>query len=236
MGGALAIKTAFLGRVPYERAYELQKALLEEISGETTGRITGCVLFLEHDPVITLGRSGAWEHLLKPLREIEKSGITVLETDRGGDITAHYPGQLITYPIMPLEAAGRNIHAYLRMLEETGIKAAAHYGIRAARRKGLTGVWVGRRKIMAVGLGFRRWVSYHGSAFNVWKDGGIFDLVVPCGLHGEGVTSVEELTGAAPPLAEAAAIMRECFEAVFDVETMETPAEEIWAAATRAGL
>jgi len=222
----LNVKTAFLGRVPYQDAWNLQKTLAEEVS---VLRDEGYILFLEHDPVITLGRSGTWDHLLQPKAAVEKMGVSLVECDRGGDITVHYPGQLVTYPILPMEHLRQNIHWFLRCLEDAGIRTAARLGIVAGRKQGLTGVWAGEKKIMAIGVGFRRWVSYHGTAFNVKKDPGIFDLIVPCGIKDKGVTSVEELTGALPALPEVASKMKASLQEVFGIRPVEVPSEEIWA-------
>ncbi|MBN1809519.1 MAG: lipoyl(octanoyl) transferase LipB [Planctomycetes bacterium] len=232
MDSSFTIKTAFLGRIPYEEAWDLQKVLLERVSMQ---RGTGYILFLEHDPVITLGRGGTWDHLVCARTGIEQMGISLVECDRGGDITVHYPGQLISYPIIPMEHLQRNVHWFLRSLEEAGIRAAALLGISGSRKTGLTGVWVGEEKIMAIGVGFRKWISYHGTAFNVFRDNGMFDMIVPCGIRDKGVTSIEAVMGNAPPLSEVAALMRSSMEEVFCVDTEEVPSEDIWATVSRHG-
>jgi lipoyl(octanoyl) transferase len=193
----------WLGRVDYEETWALQRDLaLRRARGETDDTL----LLLEHPPVYTTGRRSWRDRLLVPP---EALGAPLITVDRGGDITFHGPGQLIAYPIIGLGARPRGVQAYVRGLEEAVIRTVAGYGIEAAREDGLTGVWVGRDKISAIGVRVSRpggaaggWVTSHGLALNVTVDLAWFERIVPCGIAGRGVTSIERLLGFAPPLPE----------------------------------
>lgn len=167
------------GRTPYPEAFERQKAWVQRrINGEKADTL----IFTEHDPVYTIGmRSGSAAHLLWDPAKLAAQGITVAETNRGGDITYHGPGQVVGYPIMDISPA-RDLHAYLRFLEEVMIRALGILGLAANRRDGLTGIWLGQRKVAAIGVAVRRWVTYHGFALNVDPDLAHFDGIVPCGI------------------------------------------------------
>lgn len=167
-----------------------QDALLDGSSQDT-------LLLLEHTPTITVGRASTPSDLLRTREELRADGIDVVETDRGGEITYHGPGQFVAYPILNLENHGRDLHAYLRKLEETIIRTIARFGIDGHRDPGFTGVWVGNgneeRKIAAIGIKARRWVTMHGIALNVDNDLTPFRRdIVPCGIADRGVTSVAE--------------------------------------------
>ena len=179
------------GLVPYGRALAWQYALAgRRRAGETPDTL----LLLEHPPTITLGRRTRQEDLLTSPERLYAQGIAVVESDRGGEITYHAPGQLVGYPILDLREHGQDLHRYLRDLEETLIQAAATLGIHAGRLPGLTGVWVEGKKIAAIGIKVSRWISLHGFALNITTD--LTPMrrdFVPCGIHDRGVTSLQEL-------------------------------------------
>jgi len=181
----------WLGSIDYAAAWELQRELVRQ---RREGAIPDTLLLLEHrPPVITLGRASHAEHLLVPPEKLLHMGIQVVETDRGGDVTYHGPGQLVGYPIMDLREHGRDVHLYLRRLEEAIIVALRHFGIEAHRKPGFTGVWVGDEKIAAMGIKVSHWVTMHGFALNVHPNLSHFGLIVPCGIHDKGVTSIQSL-------------------------------------------
>ena len=181
-----------LGRVPYHEAWAIQK---ERVADRAAGRIPDTLLLLDHPPVITLGKAASAAHLLGSAAELAGRGIELVETDRGGDITFHGPGQIVGYAIVDLGPRDRDLHRYLRDLEEVVIRALADFGIFAGRSPGLTGVWVGAGKVAAIGIRVSRWVTHHGFALNVDTDLASFDLIVPCGLAGRPVTSMRALLG-----------------------------------------
>ena len=167
------------GRTPYEEAWERQKQLVAQ---RIDGTIGDTLVFTEHHPVFTLGlRTGAEAHLLWSRERLATEGIAVVKTNRGGDITYHGPGQIVGYPIISLESR-RDLHAYLRFLEQVLINSLGSLGLAAARRDGKTGIWLGRRKIAAIGVAVRRWVTYHGFALNVDPRLEHFSGIIPCGI------------------------------------------------------
>src|SRR5437870_6186784 len=168
-----------LGRVDYATALDQQSRLVEE---RKRGLIADQLLLLEHPHVITLGRNGRLDNLLANDEILERSGIAFHPTDRGGDITYHGPGQLVGYPILDLREWKRDVGAYLRAIEQALIDTLADFGIEGGRIPRLTGVWVGERKIAAIGVHISRWVTSHGFALNVNTDLSYFQYIVPCGL------------------------------------------------------
>ena len=212
---------ASLDRIPYGRALEVQRDLVRR---RAAGELPDLVWYLEHDPVVTWGSKGGAGHLRRPAGEIEALGVEVRSTDRGGDITFHGPGQLVGYPVVGL-GEDRDIHRYLRDLEEAIIRAVGELGISAGRVAGRTGVWVGGSKIAAIGVRVMRWVTSHGFALNVDGDLGGFDLIVPCGIADAGVTSVaRELAAAgrpAPGTAEMAGTLHRHLEAALGRSLMK---------------
>ncbi len=190
----------WLSRVGYAEAWDLQKRLVREIDREER---SDTLLLLEHPPTYTIGSDRHPEHLLLGPEELKQRGISVFQIDRGGDITYHGPGQLVGYPLLYLDAAGLDLHQYLRNLEETIIRFLAEIGIRGGRKSAYTGVWAGDVKIAAIGVKFnkartrRGFVTSHGFALNVKK--GIenegFGGIIPCGISEYGVTSLEAQTG-----------------------------------------
>jgi lipoyl(octanoyl) transferase len=181
-----------LGLIPYAEGLDLQARLVAE---RQAGHIPDTLLLLEHDPVFTLGRNARPENVLLSADALRARGFEVFDTGRGGDVTYHGPGQLVGYPILDLGPDRRDVHRYVRDLEEVMIRACADYGVGARRVSGLTGVWVGDEKIGAIGVRIARWVTSHGFALNVSTDLSPFDLIVPCGIRGRGVTSLERLVG-----------------------------------------
>ena len=159
------------------------------------GVCSDTVLFLEHPPVITLGRNARVEHLLTPPEELSRLGIDLVETDRGGDVTFHGPGQLMCYLILDLGLIRKDVVWYVRTLEEALIRAAGEFGIAAGRREGKPGVWVGEAKLAALGVHLSRWVTTHGFALNLETDLSFFRHIVPCGIACAPVTSLRQLLG-----------------------------------------
>ena len=202
-----------LGRLPYARGLELQAQL---VADRQAGRIPDTLLLLEHDPVFTLGRNAQAENLLFPAQELRARGYEIFETGRGGDVTYHGPGQVVGYPILELAPNRRDVHRYVRDLEEVMIRTCRDYGIEAGRVQGLTGCWVGQQKVGAIGVRLSRWVTCHGFAFNVTTDLTPFGLIVPCGIRGRGVTSLERLLGRPVAIQQATDRLAEHFADVFE--------------------
>jgi lipoyl(octanoyl) transferase len=204
-----------LGRVPYARGLELQAEL---VAARQAGRIPDQLLLLEHDPVFTLGRNARQENVLFPAEALRERGFDVFETGRGGDVTYHGPGQVVGYPILELPLERRDVHRYVRDLEELMIRACADYGLAARRVDGLTGAWLGDEKVGAIGVRIARWVTSHGFALNVGTDLAPFDLIVPCGIRGRGVTSIERALGRPVPLEAVMDRLTAHFTALFGLE------------------
>ncbi len=175
------------GRLSYGAGLALQEELIER---RLRGGDKEYLILLEHDPVITMGRGGNEAHVRLSTEELSRRDTTRFQVSRGGDVTWHGPGQLVGYPIMHLDRIGRDLHRYLRLLEECLIRTLLAFGVRGERQEGKTGVWVGRRKIASIGIGVRRWIAWHGFALNVDPDLGAFDAIVPCGLQGVTMTSL----------------------------------------------
>jgi lipoate-protein ligase B len=178
-----------LGMVEYQRALDLQLSLIDKRKNE---EIEDVLLLLEHPPTFTMGRSGKTENLLKSQEELKRNGIHFEIISRGGDITYHGPGQLVAYPIVDLNKFNRDVHHYLRNIEEVIIRALCNFEIEAERIKGFTGVWVGREKIASIGVGIKNWMTHHGFALNVNTDLSYFDMMVPCGIQGVKMTSMKK--------------------------------------------
>lgn len=167
------------GRTGYRDAWDRQQAW---VARRIAGDVADTLIFTEHHPVFTVGlRSGADAHLVWNDDRLRREGVELVKTNRGGDITYHGPGQLVGYPIVSL-AAQKDLHAYLRFLEDVLIAAVAPFGLEATRREGKTGIWIGTRKIAAIGVAVRRWVTYHGFALNVDPNLAHFGGIVPCGI------------------------------------------------------
>ena len=203
-----------LGTIDYQAALDLQKRLVEE---RKQGLIPDQLLLLEHPHVITLGarNHNASSNVLETPEALARRGEAVFETGRGGDVTYHGPGQLVGYPIIELPKERRDVHRYVRDLEEVLIQAVSDFGITAARVPGLTGIWCGDEKLAAIGVRISRWVTSHGFALNVSTDLSHFGLIVPCGIADKGVTSMERLLGRPVPMAEVADAVVRRFAGVF---------------------
>jgi len=199
----------------YGPALELQQELT---AARKAGTAPDHLLLLEHPHVITLGRNGHQENLLASAEIMERAGISFFPTDRGGDVTYHGPGQLVAYPIMDLREWKRDVGAFVRGVEQTMIDTLADYGIAAGRIPKLTGVWVGDRKIGAIGVHISRWVTSHGLALNVFTDLSYFQYIVPCGLT-KPVTSMAQF-GVRATLEEVSRTLAAHFGRVFDCEML----------------
>ncbi|NCG08079.1 MAG: lipoyl(octanoyl) transferase LipB [Verrucomicrobia bacterium] len=176
------------GRTEYAAALEQQKARLQ---ARCAGEVADALIFTEHEPVFTTGlRKDAARHLLWKNDELRERGIAFHASNRGGDITYHGPGQIVGYPILSLDHH-RDLHAYLRDLESVIIATLAHYGLEAERREGKTGIWIEQRKICALGVAVKKWVTYHGFALNLDPDLSHFEGIVPCGITDGTVTSLK---------------------------------------------
>lgn len=179
-----------LGDQKYESSLITQSRVVELRKAR---QLPDCLLLLQYSHTITLGRSGNIDHLRVSSAELRDKKVAFFHTDRGGDITYHGPGQLVVYPVLDLKQHRRDIDWYLRSLEATIVKTLVGFGIEATRHPGATGVWVGDRKIAAIGVRTSSWVTSHGIALNVCPDLSFFDLIVPCGISGKGVTSMAEI-------------------------------------------
>lgn len=187
------------GRTEYAEALARQEDL---VARRNAGDIGDTLVFTEHDPVYTLGvRKGAEQNLLWGEAELARRGLPVFKTNRGGDITYHGPGQIVGYPIINL-APRKDLHAYLRFVEQVLINAVGTFGLAAARRDGKTGIWLGPRKIAAIGIAVKKWTTYHGFALNVNPDLAPFSGIVPCGITDGTVTSMAAELGSAPSTEE----------------------------------
>jgi lipoyl(octanoyl) transferase len=204
-----------LGVLSYADALAMQRALVEERRAD---RVPDLLLLLQHPPVITLGvkGDGGRSNVVASPERLAQLGIEIHEAGRGGDVTYHGPGQIVGYPILDLRPDRCDVHRYVRDVEEVMIRACADYGLSAGRIAGLTGAWIGAEKIGAIGIRISRWITSHGFAFNVSTDLDHFRLIVPCGIHERGVTSLEKATGRQVNTNEAEDALVRHFSAVFD--------------------
>ncbi|NCC52215.1 MAG: lipoyl(octanoyl) transferase LipB [Spartobacteria bacterium] len=209
---------------PYGACARLQQRLVE---ARQQDHIPDVVLFVEHPPVITLGRRGRDNHVVSLPGHLKADNIEVVRAGRGGDVTYHAPGQLVMYPILRLMRRGGLAHGYLHALEEIAIRTTGDFGVKARRREGKSGAWSEKGKLAAIGFRVQRSVTSHGMSFNVNPDLSGFRHIVPCGLAGEPVTSLEEHLGnACPPISGVRAVMTTHFAGVMDREvTLKTPEE-----------
>lgn len=208
------VQVSSLGLVPYAEALALQQDLVERRRRE---EIPDQLLLLQHPPVITTGvrTADARAHIVAGEAQLRARGVEVHEAGRGGDVTFHGPGQLVGYPILALPSERRDLHRYVRDLEEALILTIRGWGLEGGRIKGLTGVWVGQEKVAAIGVRVSRWITSHGFALNVTTDLSHFGLIVPCGITDKGVTSMERLLGRPVPMAEVEAAFVGAFAGVF---------------------
>lgn len=220
-----------LGRMSYQQAWDFQEERLKEKTElKRAGKnelITNELYFVEHNPVFTLGKSGHEENVLLSPEQLAKKGIAYFHINRGGDITFHGPGQIVGYPVFDLEQFKTDLGWYLRSLEEVIIRTIAEYDITGERSKGETGVWIepGRkgyeRKICAMGIRCSRWVTMHGFALNVNTDLDYFNYIIPCGIQGKQVTSIQRELNTEIPIEEVRHKLRHHFTEVFDLELSE---------------
>lgn len=183
-----------LGLLAYKDAYQLQKRLLEARSEDL---IDNTLILTEHPPVFTIGKNGGADNILVSEEVLKDKAIPLYHVDRGGDITYHGPGQLVGYPILDLRNYGRDVHQYLRNLEEVLIKLFLHYDLLASSKAGHTGVWVGDYKVASIGIGVKHWVTFHGFALNVNLDPTPFSMIQACGISGLKVATLAQLLGTA---------------------------------------
>jgi lipoyl(octanoyl) transferase len=215
--------TTHLGTVPYGIALELQRDLARRrITGEIDEDV---LLLLEHPPVVTLGRTAKEAHLIASPDHLRARGIDVFEVERGGDVTFHGPGQLVGYPIIDLKRHRRDLHWYLRQVEEALIVALAQVGIGGTREARYTGVWTGGRKIASIGVHARDWVTWHGFALNVTTELSFFDLIVPCGIPAVQMTSVARELGRDVAMDDVATLVADAFGQVFGLGPGVAPPE-----------
>jgi lipoate-protein ligase B len=209
------LRVLSLGLLPYTAALTLQRSVARaRISGEIAEDV---LLLLEHPPVVTLGRSSQEKHLVASPELLRAHGVELYEVERGGDVTFHGPGQLVGYPIIDLKRHTRDLHWYLRQVEEVLIRALGELGITAERKAGLTGVWTAGRKIASIGVHARDWVTWHGFALNVSTDLSYFDLIVPCGIDGVVMTSVARELDASVDMAIVDDAVARAFGSVFSL-------------------
>ncbi|MGZ5191744.1 MAG: lipoyl(octanoyl) transferase LipB [Flavisolibacter sp.] len=224
MRGNLEIKSQALKTVSANELNETDSAFQESYSAVQIPSTTNYLLFVEHDAVYTLGKSGKKEHVLIDEEEREERGIQFFHTNRGGDITFHGLGQIVGYPILDLEKFYTDIGRYLRELEEVIILTLSEYGIQAGRTSGETGVWIDgmikgkERKICAMGVRCSRWITMHGFALNVNTDLGYFNHIIPCGIQNKKVTSIKEELGREVDVEEVKEKLKKNFGIVFNAE------------------
>lgn len=236
MSFAFSDKTVFfqdLGTIEYKQAWDYQESLLQQNvlfkRNHQPQKTVNHLLFCEHPPVYTLGKSGKEEHLLINNRMLQEKGIAFFHTNRGGDITFHGPEQVVGYPVLDLEKFFTDIGRYLRSLEEVIILTIGEYGIKGDRSPGETGVWIEpqikykARKICAMGVRCSRWITMHGFALNVNTDLNYFNYIIPCGISDKQVTSIEKELGRKVPVGEVKAKLIKNFENVFEAKIEQMP-------------
>jgi lipoyl(octanoyl) transferase len=204
-----------IGMQKYSYAWKLQKELFDEV---TKNRDQNYLILTEHPPVITLGKSSDKKNIITNSQILKSKNIDVVEIDRGGDVTFHGPGQIVGYPIINLDNFKKDIHWYLRSIEEVIILTLRHFGISAKRIKELTGVWVNDQKICAIGIKVTRWVTMHGFALNVFTQLDYFNHIIPCGIDDKAVTSMKKITNQKYLLDTVKHKICESFQTVFNVE------------------
>jgi len=213
-----------LGLRRYSEIWSLQEDL---VALRQRGSVPDLLLLVEHEPVLTLGKGGRQDHILISSQEMARRGISVHRVDRGGDVTFHGPGQMVAYPILDLSSHGKDVHLYCRKLEELGLRILSDHGLIGRRMPGLTGVWVGEEKIMAIGVGVKKWVSFHGLAFNVNTDLKYFRLIHPCGIEDRGVTSLARLLQKEIPMEEVKEALLHHFSSLFETKLARMHEAEI---------
>ncbi|HSV43270.1 MAG TPA: lipoyl(octanoyl) transferase LipB [Candidatus Bathyarchaeia archaeon] len=200
-----------LGLIDYQDAWRIQQQTVARVIED---RARSFLLMCEHPAVLTLGRLADRRHILYSPQQLARQGVSVVPVDRGGEVTLHAPGQLVVYPILNLEQYGKDLHRYLSMLEEVGIDFLKWFKVQGNRVKGKTGVWAGERKLISVGIGVRKWISFHGLSINIQNDLALYQMIRPCGLDAA-MTSLARETGDAVAMASAKQVMVEIFKKRF---------------------
>ena len=217
------------GVTSYAEILELQRRIAAaRISGEIRQDV---LLVLEHSPVVTLGRSSKEKNLVASKDFLASRGVELYEVERGGDVTFHGPGQLVGYPIFDLKRHKQDLHWYLRQLEQAIINTLEKFGVAAERSTGFTGVWTQGRKIASIGVHARDWVTWHGMALNVNNDLSFFELIVPCGIAGVVMTSIQKETGAGATVENVARVFAREMAAIFELLPVEAPLEQLMSGA-----
>jgi lipoate-protein ligase B len=208
---------SFLGRIPYSKSLDIQRSLQNNIiSGEDS--LCGQILFLEHKPVITVGKFGSKQNLLASRQFLKQRGIELYKTERGGDFTYHGPGQLVCYPVLNLKKLGFGVKKYIYLLEEVIIQTLKDCGIDAQRKDKFPGVWVGDSKIAFLGIYVKKHVTMHGFSLNIEKQADNFSHFIPCGISDLKITSVSEVTGRKIKWQETIGVLVEKFERELEVK------------------
>lgn len=224
-----------LGLISYQEAWDYQTSLMDELKlikkwnrdNDSKREQKHYLLFCEHNPVYTLGKSGSKDHLLQDEETLEKAGFEYFKINRGGDITYHGPGQLTVYPIFDLDFFFHDVHKYVRFLEEVVLQTLDHFGLQAKREKEFTGVWLSgspKRKICAIGVHMSRWITMHGLALNVNTDLSHFENIVPCGIQevDKTVTSIQKELNKEIPLQKVIKVMTQKFSDVYNFSIAES--------------
>jgi len=228
----LEIQFKNLGKISFEEGFSYQENLFKYNTDIKSGKIINghlknCFITCEHNHVITLGKSGDADNLLVNEKALAARGIEFFRTTRGGDITYHGPGQIVGYPILDLEQLKLSVKAYSEALEETIIQAISMFGLKGGRIPGMTGVWLDEkhpykaRKICAIGIKVSRYITMHGFAFNVNTDLRYFDLIIPCGINGKSVTSVQKELNMVINMTNAINYVKQSFEKVFGIKLVD---------------
>ena len=201
-----------LGSVPFEAALKIQHQLM---SGKKNGMEEDYLLTVEHPHTYTIGSTGSLENLLVDEEYLNSNGIKLQHIKRGGDITYHGPGQLVVYPILNLNNYYKDLHRYLRDLEEVLILTVKYFGIAAGRKNRLTGIWVGDEKLASIGIKMSKWITMHGTALNVSTNISYFDNIIPCGVRDKSVTSMSKILGKSLEVKEVSPVYVKSFSRVF---------------------
>ncbi len=214
--------------MPYREAWDFQRRLFEM---RVEDKIPDTLIFVEHDHVITKGRSTNEENLIATPEELEENGVSIYEVERGGDVTYHGPGQLVGYPVFKLEKGLIGVRPFVAGIEESLVRAMKEFGIDATASMKMPkgqpiGVWLGNFKLAAIGVAIKRWTSFHGFALNVSTNLDMFGLIVPCGLKDKGVTSMEKVLDKKVDIDDVKGVVRRSFEEVFDISFKDRDMED----------
>ncbi|UCG92314.1 MAG: lipoyl(octanoyl) transferase LipB [candidate division WOR-3 bacterium] len=213
-----------LGHRDYKKVWDIQKRLH---SKRLENEIADTLILVEHNPVITMGKSGKEKNLLIPFKLLEEKGITYYEIERGGDVTYHGPGQLVGYLLFNIKQGFIGIKPFIEKIEDVIIATLAEFGIRAEKKEKMIGVWLKGGKICSIGIAVQRWISFHGFALNVNTDLSYFDYIVPCGLKNVRMTSMQEILDKEIVLDEVKKIVRQKFGLVFNKKIQERCLKEL---------